>query len=204
MSLTQLEKYRQNPPPLHFSDQCHQSNNVLDAPIHPSLQKSVPSSNSASQRALRIEVIRLATFQGWPLEYLSPRDLSRAVNGKLMMILWLSIEDMLQIALLFFNYQLATSHSPQNIPGSSAATEDLVEVKDCKKEQSQEVCSAAAVQSSEEANTGGVAPSTSPSSKLRDALLCQICYDQQLSMVFQSGVSLRRPTLLWNLILLSE
>ncbi len=36
----------------------------------------------------------------------------------------------------------------QNIPGSSAATEDLVEVKDCKKEQSQEVCSAAAVQSS--------------------------------------------------------
>ena len=59
-------------------------------------------------------------------------------------------------------------------------------MKDCKKEQSQEVCSAAAVQSSEEA-TGGVAPSTSPSSKLRDALLCQICYDQQLSMVFQSG-----------------
>jgi hypothetical protein len=35
-----------------------------------------------------------------------------SVNGKLMMILWLSIEDMLQIALLFFNYQLATSHSP--------------------------------------------------------------------------------------------
>jgi hypothetical protein len=35
-----------------------------------------------------------------------------SVNGKLTMILWLSIEDMLQIALLFFNYQLATSHSP--------------------------------------------------------------------------------------------
>jgi hypothetical protein len=35
-----------------------------------------------------------------------------SVNGKLMMILWLSIEDMLQIALLFFNYQLETSHSP--------------------------------------------------------------------------------------------
>ncbi len=78
MSLTQLEKYRQNPPPLHFSDQCPQSNNVLDAPIqHPSLQKNAPSSNSASQRAPRSEALRLATFQGWHLEYLSPRDLSR-------------------------------------------------------------------------------------------------------------------------------
>ena len=78
MSLTQVGQYRQNLQPLPFSDQCHQSNNVLDAPIHPSLQKSVPSSNSASQTALRSEALRLATFQGWPLEYLSPRDLSRA------------------------------------------------------------------------------------------------------------------------------
>ena len=78
MSLTQVGQYRQNLQPLPFSDQCHQSNNAVDAPIHPSLQKSVPSSNSASQRALRSEALRLATFQGWPLEYLSPRDLSRA------------------------------------------------------------------------------------------------------------------------------
>ena len=78
MSLTQVGQYRQNLQPLPFSDQCHQSNNVLDAPIHPSLQKSVPSSNSASQRALRSEALRVATFQGWPLEYLSPRDLSLA------------------------------------------------------------------------------------------------------------------------------
>ena len=59
----------------------------------------------------------------------------------------------------------------------------MKEVK--KEEDSKNVCSAAAVQPSEEA-TGGDVPSssTSPSSKLRDALLCQICYDQQLSMVF--------------------
>jgi hypothetical protein len=35
-----------------------------------------------------------------------------SVNGKLMMIPWLSIEDMLQIAHLFFSYQLETSLSP--------------------------------------------------------------------------------------------
>jgi hypothetical protein len=35
-----------------------------------------------------------------------------SANGKLTMIPWLSIEDMLQIALLFFNYQLAISLSP--------------------------------------------------------------------------------------------
>lgn len=50
--------------------------NVVDGP--PNLQKSTPSSNNASQRALRSEALRLATFQGWPHEYISPRDLSRA------------------------------------------------------------------------------------------------------------------------------
>lgn len=77
MSSTEIGPFRQNS--LSSHQFCHQShNNVIDAPIHPSLQKSVPSSNSASQRALRSEALRLATFQGWPLEYLSPRDLSRA------------------------------------------------------------------------------------------------------------------------------
>jgi len=76
MSSIEVNPYRQKP--LSSLQFCNQSNNVLDAPIHPSLQKSVPSNNSASQRALRSEALRLATFQGWPLEYLSPRDLSRA------------------------------------------------------------------------------------------------------------------------------
>ncbi|EFX73046.1 hypothetical protein DAPPUDRAFT_58422 [Daphnia pulex] len=77
MSSTEIGTFRQNS--LSSHQFCHQShNNVIDAPIHPSSQKSVPSSNSASQRALRSEALRLATFQGWPLEYLSPRDLSRA------------------------------------------------------------------------------------------------------------------------------
>ena len=55
------------------------SNNTVDAPSpSPSSQSHPPSSNSASQRALRSEALRLATYQGWPLDYLSPRELSAA------------------------------------------------------------------------------------------------------------------------------
>ena len=39
---------------------------TVDAPIIPCPQTSNMSSNSASQRALRSEALRLATFQGWP------------------------------------------------------------------------------------------------------------------------------------------
>ncbi|KAK4010405.1 hypothetical protein OUZ56_019548 [Daphnia magna] len=63
---------------LPFHNSHYHSKNVVDGPVQPNSQKSTPSSNSASQRALRSEALRLATFQGWPLEYLSPRELSRA------------------------------------------------------------------------------------------------------------------------------
>ncbi len=64
----------------------------------------------------------------------------------------------------------------QTPPGSSAASEDIVEVKEIKKEESKET---AVVQPTE-----GASGDATATSKLRDALLCQICYDQQLSMVF--------------------
>jgi len=55
------------------------TNNTVDAPSPaPSSQSLAPASNSASQRALRSEALRLATYQGWPLDFLSPRELSAA------------------------------------------------------------------------------------------------------------------------------
>lgn len=65
----------------------------------------------------------------------------------------------------------------QNPVSNVGAAADIVEVKEKKEEESKEVC----VQPREEASGGDVSPS---SGKLRDALLCQICCDQQLSMVF--------------------
>ena len=63
---------------LKFFDQFSQICTV-DAPIDQSQQKvaSAPVSNGP-QRALRSEALRLATFQGWPLDFLHPRDLSAA------------------------------------------------------------------------------------------------------------------------------
>jgi len=51
---------------------------AVDAPVLPCPQSSNTSSNSASQRALRSEALRIATFQGWPLDYISPKSLSSA------------------------------------------------------------------------------------------------------------------------------
>ncbi|KAI9559221.1 hypothetical protein GHT06_016010 [Daphnia sinensis] len=279
-----------------FHNSPYHSKNVVDGPVQPNSQKSTPSSNSASQRALRSEALRLATFQGWPLEYLSPRELSRAgffyrgladqtqcafccitisqwePNDDPMtehrrhapncpFVLQLSVGNIPlsnnitrrpeltslearlntfgdwppgleqrppQLAEAGFYYMKTGDHVKcfccdgalrnwepkddpwveharwfsrcnflvsvkgndyikeiqaryqQNPPSSAAAAESSVEVKEEKSEERKEVCSNA-VQPKAEASGGDVSPS---SSKLRDALLCQICYDQQLSMVF--------------------
>lgn len=61
-----------------FYEQCSQSVSSVDAGSDQGLPKSATSSNSGPQRALRSEALRLATFQGWPLQFLHPRDLSAA------------------------------------------------------------------------------------------------------------------------------
>ena len=78
MGPTELGTRQVQPLPSPYKFLHQQSVSTVDAPTNPSLQKTIPSSNSASQRALRSEALRLATFQGWPLEFLSPRDLSAA------------------------------------------------------------------------------------------------------------------------------
>ena len=57
--------------PLFYTD-------TPDGPVEPNLQISNTASNNASQKALRSEALRIATFQGWPLDYLSPKSLSSA------------------------------------------------------------------------------------------------------------------------------
>jgi len=58
---------------------CQLPMNTVDAPSpSPSSQSLPPASNSASQRALRSEALRLATYQGWALDFLSPRELAAA------------------------------------------------------------------------------------------------------------------------------
>ena len=63
-------------PASKYQAQFFQDN--VDAPIDPNPPSNNMSSNSASQRALRSEALRIATFQGWPLDFMSPRSLSSA------------------------------------------------------------------------------------------------------------------------------
>lgn len=82
---------------------------VLDAPIQPSPQSSCSSSASASasQRQLRSEALRLATFQGWPLSYLSPRQL--AADG----FFYCGIGDQTRCAFCFITI---SQWEPQDVP----------------------------------------------------------------------------------------
>jgi len=79
MNQTKLECYNHINQDVTISNkhQVQFFTDTVDAPIVSS-PTSNTSSNSASQRALRSEALRIATFQGWPLDFISPKSMSSA------------------------------------------------------------------------------------------------------------------------------